>query len=112
MASTPYSERMTASEFTQQTMLSDLTQQRWLIGVGIGLVVMLFIWLRRSDEREQAARRLVRDWRRVDDVDDARDLLASNLPPIVRPALLIMFEEIERQVHRGFRQLEKSIERL
>ena len=31
---------------------------------------------------------------------------------IVRPALLIALNEVERQVHKGFRTLEKEIERL
>jgi uncharacterized membrane protein YciS (DUF1049 family) len=112
MASTPYSERITSSEFTQQTMLSDLTQQRWLIGLGVGLVVFMLFWMRRRPAQEQAARRLVRDFRHVDDPDDLRDVLGSNVPVIMRPALLTVLEEIERQVHRGFRNLERSIEKL
>src|SRR5689334_19077377 len=109
MATTPYSERMTSGEFTQQTMLSDLMQQRWLIGLGIGFGLFMLWRMRSTPEPERAARRLVRDWRHVDDVDDARDLLGSNLPPIIRPALLMVLEEIERQVKRGLRQLEREI---
>jgi hypothetical protein len=112
MATTPYSERMSSSELTQQTMFSDLMQQRWLIALGIGIGIFMLLRMRRGDEREQAARHLVRDWRHVDDVEDARDLLGSNLPPIMRPAMLMILQEIERQVERGFRRLEKSIERL
>jgi hypothetical protein len=64
-----------------------------------------------SDE-QQAARRLVRDWRKVDDADDARDLLGSNMPVILRPALLAILEVIEDQVEHGFRRLERQIQHL
>ncbi len=113
MATTPESERLTSSEFTQQTMWSDMTQQRWLIAVGIGIgVLLLFNLMRRPPEQEQAARRLVRDWRKVDDVDDARDLLGENIPMILRPALLLVLEEVERQVRQGFRRIERTIDHL
>ena len=106
------SNGLTASEWTQQSMLSDLMQQKGLL-VGIGLVIGLVVFLsRRRAPEEKAARRLVRDWRHVDDPDDARDLLGENVPTIIRPALLAALEEIERQVHRGFRSLERVIERL
>jgi len=36
----------------------------------------------------------------------------DNVPTIVRPALLIALTEVERQVHKGFRTLEKEIEHL
>jgi hypothetical protein len=78
--------------------------------VALGLFVLLL--RRRSAPEEQAARRLVRDWRKVDDAADVRDLLGSNLPTIVRPALLMALHEIERQVHKGFQNLERDIERL
>jgi hypothetical protein len=106
------SDNVTSSEWTQQNMLSDLAQQKGLF-IGLGVVVLGFWLLRRkSRPEEKAARRLVRDWRKVDDVDDVRDLLGDNLPTIVRPALLMAFEEIEKQVHQGFRKLEREIERL
>jgi hypothetical protein len=71
-----------------------------------------FLFRPRSAPEEQAARRLVRDIRHVDDADDVRDLLGENLPTIVRPALLMALNEIERQVQRGFRTLEHEIEHL
>jgi hypothetical protein len=94
-------------------MLSDLMQQKGLL-IGLGAVVLGFLLLRSrsSKPEEKAARRLVRDFRHVDDPDDVRDLLGENLPTIMRPALLIALEEIERQVHRGFRKLEHDISRL
>ena len=105
-------DNFTPTEWTQQTMLSDLMQQKGLL-IGLGVVIGLVILLsRRSAPEEKAARRLVRDWRHVDDPDDARDLLSENVPTIVRPALLAALDEIERQVHRGFRSLERDIERL
>ena len=111
-SSSTSSNGLTASEWTQQSMLSDLMQQKGLL-IGIGAVIGLVLLLsRRSAPEEKAARRLVRDWRHVDDPDDVRDLLGENLPPIVRPVLLALLEEIERQVHRGFRSLEREIERL
>ena len=101
------------SDLTQQTMLSDLRQQPMLLaGAAVGLVVLLLFFLRRKPSREQAARHLVRDWRGVDDPDDARDVLASNLPAILRPALEVMLDEAEDLVHRWFRQLERAINRL
>ncbi len=110
---TTTSDAYTASEWTQQTMLSDLMQQKGLlIGLGLAIVATILLLSRRSAPEEKAARRLVRDWRDVDDVDDARELLGENLPPIVRPALLIALEELEHEVHRGFRALEKEIKRL
>src|SRR5687767_8693088 len=113
MSTTPSSEPMTASELTQNTMLSDLLQQRTLlIGVGMTLLAMWFFATRRQEPQAQAARRLVRDWRNVDDFDDARDLLGSNVPAIVRPALLLVLSGIERQVKFGFRRVERSISRL
>ena len=76
MATTPYSESLTSTEFTQRTMLNDLMQQRGLlIGVGVGVGLLLLFLLRREPDEKEAARRLVRDWRNVDDVDDARDVL-------------------------------------
>lgn len=113
MASTSSSsDRFTASEWTQQTMLSDLMHQKWLI-VGAGACIgLLWLMSRRSRPEQKAARRLVRDWRRVEDPEDVRDLIGENIPTIMRPALLSAVEEIERQVHRAFRQLERDIERL
>ena len=103
----------TASEWTQQSMMSDLTQQKGLlIGIGVAIAVFLFLRGRASREDEKAARKLVRDWRHVDDPSDVRDLLGENLPPIVRPALLMILSEVERQVEDGFRRLERQIERL
>jgi hypothetical protein len=111
-SSTSGSDNFTPSELTQQTMLSDLMQQKGLL-IGLGVVVGAFLLFRpRSAPEEKAARRLVRDIRRVDDADDVRNLLGENLPTIVRPALLIALNEIERQVHKGFRTLEKEIEHL
>jgi hypothetical protein len=113
MATTPQSEHLTSAEFTERTMLADLTQQPWLIAAGVGIgAVVLFNMLRRQPEQERAARRLVRDWRKVDDVDDVRDLLGDNLPTIVRPVLLMVLQQVERQVQTGFRRLERSIHHL
>jgi hypothetical protein len=114
MASTmpPGSEGLTASEWTQQSMFNDVMQQKWLL-IGAGCFIgALWLWSRRSAPEEQAARRLVRDWRRVDDPEDVRDLLGSNLPPILRPALLAALEEIEDVVHEWFRRAEREISRL
>ena len=107
------SDQFTPTEWTQQTMLSDVMQQKGLL-IGLGVVVGFFVLIlrRRSAPQKQAARRLVRDWRKVDDAADVRDLRGSNLPAIVRPALLIGLHEIERQVHKGFESLERDIERL
>jgi hypothetical protein len=115
MSTGSYSDNMTPSELTQQTALSDLTQQKGLlIGIGLALVAVLFISRRRGSDTDQrkAARHLVRDWGTVDDVGDARTLLASNLGPIVRPVLLLLLSELENQAHRYLRRAEKSIARL
>ena len=94
-------------------MMSDLMQQKGLlIGAGVAVVLFLFFRGRSTREDEKAARKLVRDWRHVDDPGDVRDLLGENLPPIVRPALLMILAEIERQVEIGFRRLEHQSERL
>jgi hypothetical protein len=95
-------------------MLNDLLEQRGLlIGAGIALFALL-LFMRRSggSDEEEAARRLVREWRHVDDADDARELLGSNVPVIMRPALLAVLEVIEDQVHQGFRRLERQVQRL
>jgi hypothetical protein len=117
-ASTPSSsissDHFTPTEWTRQTMFSDVMQQKALLigaGVMVGLCV-LFMMGRRPAPQEEAARRLVRNWRKVDDADDVRDLLGSNLPAIVRPALLMVLHEIERQVHKAFESIERDIERL
>jgi hypothetical protein len=111
-SSSTSSTGLTASEWTQQSMLSDLMQQKGLlIGIGVAFVVAMLL-LRRSAPEEKAARRLVRDWRHVDHPDDARELLGENVPTIIRPALLAVLEEVERQVHRGFRSLEREIDDL
>ena len=107
------SDSYTASEWTQQTVLGDLTSQKW-VWLGAACFVGAF-WLwssRRKAPEEQAARRLVRDWRHVDDVDDARDLLGSNVPTILKPVLVTALEEIEEQVHQLFRRAEREIDRL
>jgi len=113
MASTPSStEHLTASEWTQQNMLNDLMQQKWLL-VGAGVAIgALWLLSRRSRPEEKAARHLVRDWRHVDDPDAARELLSENVPTILRPALLAALDVLERQIHRMFRDLEREIERL
>jgi hypothetical protein len=108
------SDHFTPTEWTRQTMFSDLMRQKGLLlgaGVMVGLCVV-FMLARRPAPQEKAARRLVRDWHKVDDAADVRDLLGSNLPPIVRPALLMLLHEIERQVHKGFESVERDIERL
>lgn len=111
MAST--SEDYTASEWTQQSMLSGLMQQKWLIAGAAALVgAVLLLSSRRSAPEEEAARRLVRDWRHVDDASDIRDLLGDNVPTILRPALLTALAEMETIVHRWFRQVEREIKRL
>ncbi len=110
MAST--SEDYSASEWTQQNMLNDLMQQKWLLAGAAAFLAALWLFSRRSAPEEQAARRLVRDWRNVDDVTDVRDLLGDNLPTILRPALLTALGEIENLVHRWFRQVEREIHRL
>jgi hypothetical protein len=106
------SEQLGASDWTQQSMVNDLMQQKWLL-VGVGCFLgALWLWSRRSKPEEQAARRLVRDLRDVDEPDDVRDSLGSNLPTILRPALLTALEELQNQVHLLFRRLEREIERL
>src|SRR6478736_10202148 len=110
MAST--SEDYSASEWTQRSLLNDLLQQKWLIAGAAVFIGALWLFTRRSAPQEQAARRLVRDWRNVDDPNDVRELLGDNLPPILRPALLSALEEMENIVHRWFRQLEREIQRL
>jgi len=113
-SSSAASDHLTPTGWTQQTMLSDLMHQKGLL-IGAGVVAGLFVFRllrRRPAPQEKAARRLVRNWRKVDDAADARDLLGSNLPTIVRPALIMALHEVERQVHKGFRSLERDIERL
>jgi hypothetical protein len=93
-------------------MMSDVMHQKgWLIG--LGAVICAFLLFRpRAAPAEKAARRLVRDIRHVDHAEDVPELLGENLPTIVRPALLMALNEIERLVHRGFRTLEREIEHL
>jgi hypothetical protein len=111
-SSSSSSDNFTPTEWTQQTMMSDLMHQKGLL-IGLGAVIGAFLLFRpRAAPEEKAARRLVRDIRKVDDADDVRSLLGDNLPTIVRPALLTALNEIERQVHRGFRTLEREIEHL
>ncbi len=106
------SDQYTASAWTQQSMMGDVMQQKWLL-IGLGCAVgALWLWSRRKAPEEEAARRLVRDWRNVDDVDDVRELLGSNVPTVLRPALLSALEEIEDYVHHWFRRLERDINRL
>jgi hypothetical protein len=105
-------EDYSATEPTQQNVLNALMQQKWLLAGAAAFVAALWLFSRRSAPEEQAARRLVRDWRNVDDVTDVRDLLGDNLPPILRPVLLTALEEIENVVHRWFRQAEREIQRL
>jgi hypothetical protein len=107
------SDQYTASEWTQQSMLGDMAQQKWLLIGVASLAGAVVLWAtRRKAPEEVAARRLVRDWRNVDDAEDARDLLGSNVPIILRPVLLTALEEIEDQVHHLFRRLEREINRL
>jgi hypothetical protein len=93
--------------------MSDLLQQKGLL-IGIGAVILgiLFFRGRGAKPEEKAARNLVRDWRKVEAPSDARDLLGDNLPTIIRPVLLTALEEVERQVHLGFRKLERELNRL
>ena len=106
------SEQLTASEWTRRSMMNDVLQQKWLL-VGVGCFLgALWLWARRPAPEERAARRLVRDWRRVDDPEDARELLGSNLPTILRPVLLTALDEIESLARQWFRRLERDISRL
>jgi hypothetical protein len=107
------SDSYSASEWTQQTMLGDLASQKWLWIGGACFIGALWLWSsRRKAPEVQAARRLVRDWRHVDDVEAARDLLGSNVPTILKPALFTALVEIEEQVHQLFRRAEREINRL
>lgn len=112
VAMTSTSEDYSASEWTQHSMFGDLLQQKWLLAAAAVFIAGLWLLSRRSAPEEQAARRLVRDWRNVDDATDVRDLLGDNVPTILRPALLTALEEIENVVQRWFRQLEREIRRL
>jgi hypothetical protein len=89
-----------------------MQQKGLLIGAGVAILALMLFARSRSKPEQKAARRLVRDWRRVDGVDDVRDLLGENVPAIVRPAMLMALAEIERQVHRALRRLEKEVEAL
>ncbi|MBV9175195.1 MAG: hypothetical protein JOZ81_34500 [Chloroflexi bacterium] len=109
---TSSSETVSTNQLTQRTMVSDLLQQRGLL-VGAAVAVgALWLFSRRKPPEEEAARRLVRDWRHVDDADDARSLLGSNLLPVLRPALLTLMDAVEDQIHVGFRQLERRLKHL
>jgi hypothetical protein len=111
-SSSSASDNFTATAWTEKNMLTDLMKQKGIL-IGAGALIVAFLFFKsRSRPDEKAARRLVRDIRRVDDRDDVRDLLGDNLPTIVRPALLIALGEIERQVHRGFDKLEHDLEKL
>lgn len=101
-----------ASEWTQQSMLGDLASQKWLWVGAACFIGAIWLWSRRKAPEEHAARRLVRDWRHVDDVDDARDLLGSNVPTILKPALLTALEELQDLVHAWFRRAEREINHL
>jgi hypothetical protein len=106
------SERFTPTDWTQPTGLQELLQQKALL-IGVGAAVGAFLlFARRKAPEEKAARRLVRDWRHVDDAGDLRDLLGDTLPPIIRPVLLIALGEIERPVHHVFENIEREIQRL
>jgi hypothetical protein len=103
-------ESLSPSELTQKTMLSDLKQQPMLWGgAALAVVALVLFWTRRQPSQQDAARHLVRDWRGVDDVDDARDLLGANVPIILRPALLAGLEALEGQVETWFRQAERAL---
>jgi hypothetical protein len=106
-------ESLSPSELTQKTMLSDLKQQPMVwAGAALAVVALALFWSRRQPSQEVAARHLVRDWRGVDDVSDARDLLGSNVPIILRPALLAGLEALEGQVQVWFRQAERALTRM
>jgi len=103
------SDHLTASEWTQQNMLSDVMQQKMvLIGAGC-FIGALFLLSRRVRARRTGGAPLIRDFRHVDDAADVRDLLGENVPTILKPVLLSAVEELERQVARWFRQLEREI---
>jgi hypothetical protein len=109
---TPTSEALPASDWTRQNMLTDLGQQR-MLWAGLGTAAVLFLlFRRREDEQEKAARHLVRDWRKVDDLDDAREHLQSNLTPLIRPVLLSLLGELETASHKWLRRVEREIKHL
>ena len=114
ISSSSSSDHFTPTEWTQRTMLSDVMQQKGLlIGGGVGVLLFLFLLTRRGPAPEQrAARRLVRDWRKVGNAADVVDLLGANLPAIIRPVLIMALHELERQLRKGFQSLERDIERL
>ena len=112
ISSSTTSEPYTSSEWTRQNMLQDLMQQKWfLVGAG-SLIAALWLFSRRSSSEQQAARRLVRDWRNVDDAGDVRGLLGQNVPVILRPLLLTALEQLEDLVEGWFRRVERDLERL
>jgi hypothetical protein len=113
MSSTYAPDRFTDTQLAQPSMLEKLGQQRTLlIGGGLTLAALVFLMRRRQPAQERAARRLVRDWRRVDDLDDARDLLGSNVPAVLRPAMLVILAEVERQVQHALHRVERAIHKL
>jgi hypothetical protein len=106
-------ERLTPSELTQRTMFEDMRQQPMVwAGLGVAVVAVVLFWVRRGQSQERAARHLVRDWRHVDDIHDARDLLGSNVPAVVRPALMVLLHEAEDYVDHWFRQMERALNRM
>src|SRR5437763_17055457 len=93
------SDQFTASEWTQRNLLNDVMQQKWLL-VGAGFFIgALWLWSRRSAPEEEAARRLVRDLRNVDDPEDARELLGSDVPNLPPPRRLPAPRELQAPGH-------------
>ena len=109
---TPTREVLPASDWTRMNMLTDLGQQK-MVWMGLGAIVLLFLFMRRrEDEQEKAARHLVRDWRKVDDLGDARDHLQSNLMPLGRPVRLVLLAELEQASHKWMRKMERELKHL
>lgn len=97
----------------RQDWMNMLMSRNGIMAAGAVLVV-LFLLSRRGgdDSSEKAARKFVRDLRKVDSVDDGREHLQSTLLPVLKPVLMVMLSELEDLVEKAFHRANREVKRL
>src|SRR3569833_3683683 len=106
---------MGVSNYSQQNSFMDFGEQRSMLimaGIGAALLGLLRLRRRSSNDSRKRAKQLMKDLRKIDSVDDARDRLQPWLAPYLRPMLMAGLRALEAEVDDRFDMAERMIKSL